>query len=136
MIDNMKLIEKTALEWLMQEWEAIERDVPKNILNQALEIEKQQIGYTKEDVLKAGEIGEINHHDTKHIVSLLDEAKEINNNNSTDYDIDLYSKVTRFEVIDHTKDMKGRCYVAHNCIVELSLQDNDRTLKVFVNDKI
>ena len=35
--------------------------------------------YTKEDVLKAGEIGEINHHDYKHIVSLLDEAKKINN---------------------------------------------------------
>ena len=34
--------------------------------------------YTKEDVLKAGEIGEINHHDYKHIVSLLDEAKELN----------------------------------------------------------
>jgi len=34
--------------------------------------------YTKEDVLKAGEIGEINHYDYKHIVSLLDEAKAIN----------------------------------------------------------
>lgn len=34
--------------------------------------------YTKEDVLKAGEIGEINHHDYKHIASLLDEAKAIN----------------------------------------------------------
>jgi vacuolar-type H+-ATPase subunit H len=33
--------------------------------------------YTKDDVLKAGEIGEINHHDYKHIVSLLDEAKKI-----------------------------------------------------------
>ena len=35
--------------------------------------------YTKDDVLRAGEIGEINHHDYKHIVSLLDEAKKINN---------------------------------------------------------
>jgi hypothetical protein len=34
--------------------------------------------YTKEDVLKAGEIGEINHHDYKHIVSLLDEARKLN----------------------------------------------------------
>jgi hypothetical protein len=34
--------------------------------------------FTKEDVLKAGEIGEINHYDYKHIVSLLDEAKAIN----------------------------------------------------------
>lgn len=39
---------------------------------------KQNI-YSKEDVLKAGEIGEVNHHDVKHIVSLLDEAKQINN---------------------------------------------------------
>ena len=33
--------------------------------------------YTKEDVLIAGEIGEINHHDYKHIASLLDEARLI-----------------------------------------------------------
>jgi hypothetical protein len=31
--------------------------------------------YTKEDVLKAGEMGEVNHHDVKHIISYLDEAK-------------------------------------------------------------
>jgi len=49
------------------------------LFNQALDMEKEQIGYTKEDVLKAGEIGEINHYDYKHIVSLLDEAKEYNN---------------------------------------------------------
>jgi hypothetical protein len=29
----------------------------------------------------AGELGEINHHDTKHIVSYIDEAKEINKKN-------------------------------------------------------
>lgn len=34
--------------------------------------------YTKQDVLKAGEMGEINHHDTKHLVSYLDEAKRHN----------------------------------------------------------
>lgn len=33
--------------------------------------------YTKEDVLIAGEIGEINHYDYKHIASLLAEAREI-----------------------------------------------------------
>jgi hypothetical protein len=47
-------------------------------IQQAKEMEKEQIGYTKEDVLKAGEMGEINHHDTKHIVSYLDEAKHYN----------------------------------------------------------
>lgn len=48
------------------------------IIEQAKEMEKEQMGYTKEDVLKAGEMGEINHHDTKHIVSYLDEAKQYN----------------------------------------------------------
>jgi hypothetical protein len=42
------------------------------------EMEKEQIGYSKEDVLTAGEMGEINTHDTKHIVSYLDEAKQFN----------------------------------------------------------
>ena len=37
-------------------------------------------------------------------------------------------KVTRFELI--TED--GRSVVEYNCEVELSLQDDDRTLKVFV----
>jgi hypothetical protein len=45
---------------------------------QAKEMEKEQIGYSKEDVLTAGEMGEINTHDTKHIVSYLDEAKQFN----------------------------------------------------------
>ena len=44
----------------------------------AKEMEKEHSGYTKEDVLKAGEMGEINHHDTQHIVTYLDEAKEFN----------------------------------------------------------
>ena len=39
------------------------------------------------------------------------------------------SKVTRFEVIDE----KGRAYTKHNCKIELSYQDDGRTLKVFVN---
>ena len=49
-----------------------------DILIKAKEMEKEQMGYTKEDVLKAGEMGEINHHDTKHIVSYLNEAKQYN----------------------------------------------------------
>ena len=48
------------------------------VFQQSKEMEKAQMGYTKEDVLKAGEMGEINHHDTKHIVSYLDEAKQYN----------------------------------------------------------
>lgn len=45
-------------------------------------------------------------------------------------------KVTRFEVIDHTKEMRGRVYVKYGVQVELSFQDDGKTLKVFVDDKI
>lgn len=44
-------------------------------------------------------------------------------------------KVTRFEVIDHTKEMLGRAYVKYGVDIELSFQDDGKTLKVFVNDK-
>ncbi len=39
-------------------------------------------------------------------------------------------KVTRFEVIDET----GRAYSRRNVSVELSLQDDKRTLKVFITN--
>jgi len=44
-------------------------------------------------------------------------------------DIADISKVTRVEVIDEY----GRRYTKHNCKVELSYQDDGRTLKVFIN---
>jgi hypothetical protein len=40
--------------------------------------------------------------------------------------------VTRFEVIDRN----GRQIVNYNVNVELSFQDEDKTLKVFITDKI
>lgn len=40
------------------------------------------------------------------------------------------SKVTRFEVIDKT----GRAYTKRNIKIDLSLQDEDRTLKVFIHE--
>lgn len=46
------------------------------------------------------------------------------------------SKVTRFEVIDHTKDSEmGRAVVKYGADVKLSFQDNNRTLKVFLTDQ-
>lgn len=44
--------------------------------------------------------------------------------------------VTRFEVIDHTlvADPVGRIVVKYDVKVELSLQDDGRTLKVFLRD--
>jgi hypothetical protein len=50
--------------------------------------------------------------------------------------LDITTKsVTRFEVIDHTKKKAGRIVVEYNVNVELSLQDENRTLKVFLTDK-
>jgi hypothetical protein len=44
-------------------------------------------------------------------------------------DARLADNVTRFEVIDE----HGRALVRHDCAVELSYQDNGRTLKVFLS---
>jgi len=51
--------------------------------------------------------------------------------------IPLYKleKVTRVEVIDHSENAKtfGRAFVKMDCSnVELSLQDDARTLKIFI----
>ena len=66
---------KTAVEWLE---ERLKHLVEKEYFHHAKKMEKEQMAYSKEDVLKAGEMGEINHLDTKHIVSYLDEAKQYN----------------------------------------------------------
>lgn len=83
--------QKSAVDWLIEQlnggyniptlfstYQQINISIPKELVEKAKAMEEQQRGYTKEDVLKAGEMGEINHHDTKHIVSYLDEAREIN----------------------------------------------------------
>ena len=46
-------------------------------------------------------------------------------------------KITRIEVIDHQSEpIIGRAYTKHNCEkVELSLQDDGRTLKIFIYKK-
>lgn len=50
--------------------------------------------------------------------------------------IDLMTKsITRFEVIDHTSKKGGRIVVEYNVNVEISLQDDNKTLKVFLTDK-
>lgn len=46
------------------------------------------------------------------------------------------TKVTRFEVIDHRTGVEnGRAFVSYYCRVESSLQDDGRTLKVFIGDR-
>jgi len=48
------------------------------------------------------------------------------------------SKVTRIEVIDHQSEpVVGRAYTKYNCEkVELQLQDDGRTLKIFISKNL
>ena len=45
------------------------------------------------------------------------------------------SQVTRFEVIDHTARNSLRAIVRYGVNVDLSYQDEGKTLKVFLKDK-
>lgn len=49
----------------------------------------------------------------------------------------LTDNINRVEVIDHqTVPLIGRAYTKYNCKnVDISLQDDFRTLKIFINDK-
>ena len=72
---------KTAVEFLQERLTLSFGDDIKPLIGFfviAKEMEIEQMGYTKEDVIKAGKMGEINHHDTEHIASYLDEAREKN----------------------------------------------------------
>lgn len=43
-------------------------------------------------------------------------------------------KITRIEVIDHQSEPMGRAYTKYGCEkVELELQDDGRTLKIFIS---
>lgn len=52
-----------------------------------------------------------------------------------DYEYPL-PEVTRFEVIDHRKDAPtpGRVVVAYDARIQVSTQDDGRTMKVFLSD--
>lgn len=43
-------------------------------------------------------------------------------------EVKLLPKTTRLEVIEET----GRAYVVHEASIEISMQDNERTIKIFV----
>lgn len=47
----------------------------------------------------------------------------------------ITDKITRFEVIDHTSEKLGRILVRYGVSVEVSIQDDGRTMKVFLTDK-
>jgi hypothetical protein len=69
--------QQTAVDWLVEELLNGKSLMP-SIIEQAKQMEKEQKHYTKADVIKAGEMGEINYLDTLHIVTYLDEAKKYN----------------------------------------------------------
>jgi hypothetical protein len=48
---------------------------------------------------------------------------------------DPHAEVTRFEVIDYTKKHRGRILVEYKVSVEVSIQDEGRTMKIFLTDK-
>jgi hypothetical protein len=52
-------------------------------LSDAIDIVLKMIdeSYTKEEYLTAAELGEVSYHDAKHVVSMLDEAREYNKKN-------------------------------------------------------
>jgi len=44
-------------------------------------------------------------------------------------------KISRVEVIDHSKDGEGRAYIKRgNFEVEIQVQDDGKTLKIFLSD--
>ena len=59
---------------------------------------------------------------------------DVMDNFTNDMLIDLNSEVTRFEVIDNTWAGTGRVLAHYGCSVELSYQDEGKTLKVFLKD--
>lgn len=75
----------------------------------------------KEQYYKYGESLGIKFNDLQRLKMLSDKFQNDTLDNQT---------VTRFEVIDEN----GRVYVAKDCKLEFSYQDNGRTLKVFINN--
>ncbi len=83
---------------------------------------------TKEEIKKMGENFATTHEDVsdklgKYLVNACFQDGYIQCQKDNDT-----SKVTRVEVVDET----GRVYSKWDCSVELSYQDDGRTLKVFV----
>ena len=58
----------------------------------------------------------------------IERAKEMENEQRFD------NKATRFEVIDHTDKKRGRIVVEYGVDVEISIQDDGQTMKVFLTN--
>ena len=66
---------------------------------------------------------------TQEVYDLREEVKRLR-----DHILYANKRVTRFEVIDHTARNSLRAIVRHGVNVDLSYQDDGKTLKVFIND--
>lgn len=68
----------------------------------------------------------------EHIIKSIEDMTKIN-----EEELRKSSKITRVEVIDHSKNGKGREYVKwdEKVTVDMDLQDGGRTLKVFISDR-
>jgi len=59
---------------------------------------------------------------------IVKQAKQMENEQRFD------NKATRFEVIDHTDKKRGRIVVEYGVDVEISIQDDGQTMKVFLTN--
>jgi Lar family restriction alleviation protein len=74
------------------------------------------------------------HRMTKELGELKAKVARLTQQNDSLRGKQATNKVTRFEVIDHTWAGIGRVLAHYGCSVELSYQDEGKTLKVFLKD--
>lgn len=68
--------------------------------------------------------------------ALLQLVKNRSMNTPVNFELAKLLKEKGFEVIDHTSELQGRILVKYGVKVEISIQDDGRTMKVFLTDKI
>ena len=74
---------------------------------------------------------------TSEVYDLREEVKQLREAHKVHTSLIIADEfeVTRFEVIDHTHAGVGMILVGHDVNVELSYQDDGKTLTVFLKDK-
>jgi hypothetical protein len=75
---------------------------------------------------------------TQEVYDLREEVKQLREAKESFILMDFTAactKVSRFEVIDHTSTGTGRDFVKYGVTVALGYQDDGKTLKVFLRDK-
>ena len=92
-----------------------------NIKDEAIRYSREAVmGYNASDEEYETRTGE----DTKYLIACVAKAY---------IDGRKVKTITRLEVIDHSKDGNGRAYTNHDVTsVEMSYQDDDKTLKLFI----